>query len=658
MNLQPLYDVKERLEYAAIAGTGLLGEDFRLQRAAENMKPLAAASPVFGKISASLQKLLDAPPEERAGLLLDTLALVDAVAYTQAKSGASGDLEPLEYLGSGTYQQLSRAQLQPLLSALTTTGGGRIDTIKAAWENNPGFFTDFRILPAVVDGLGDGYGEIADLNMEILKKIGPVALPWLRLEFDPAGKRAMGRRVEVIAAIEGADSVPWLKEILPKAKKDVRTSVITALGTAIITDMGTDPENTQLLLDLAKTERSKNRDAVLEGLARQDGEEVHKFWKAELKKNGGTAAWFLGETTADWASELLAEEALAYFEAFFREQKLTQDMTNEADKWQYAIRGKSSPKMLDFWRWMDGHWEDPMMYRKLSGHHSALADQTATWLVDSVCKAGKSPLCDLVRELWDKDPENPRYVAAALVAAALTRPPEEVFDTFSRYVCTAIPPEKDREHIKDLHFAVIQGLAKLSSDTLGMTVTCNSGRVIHFGNDSLIENFDKRWLSLLTESVWTQRRKSDQAYYQLHSSASVISMDVLDVVLSALASPSDPEACAIMVPYLRRRMAETGGFYAYGYMILRYHGSFVGVLEKSLHNNNKLVYGYNIWDLFRAASESLSNQELVNGLREVLAANVIHSSDRSLMEKGIPATIKQLEAGLPFPDWADIWRLK
>ena len=41
MNLQPLFDVKTRLEQAAIAGTGLLAEDFRLQRAAEALKPLA-----------------------------------------------------------------------------------------------------------------------------------------------------------------------------------------------------------------------------------------------------------------------------------------------------------------------------------------------------------------------------------------------------------------------------------------------------------------------------------------------------------------------------------------------------------------------------------------------------------------------------------------
>ena len=78
MKLQPLYDVKERLEQAAIAGTGLLGEDFRLQRAAEGLKPLAAASPVLGKIGAGLNKLLSAPAGERSGLLLDLLALVDA----------------------------------------------------------------------------------------------------------------------------------------------------------------------------------------------------------------------------------------------------------------------------------------------------------------------------------------------------------------------------------------------------------------------------------------------------------------------------------------------------------------------------------------------------------------------------------------------------
>ena len=80
MDLQPLYEVQERLEHAAVAGTGILSEDFRLRRAREGLAPLAAASPVFAKISAGLDALLSAPAEKRGGALLDVLALVDAVA--------------------------------------------------------------------------------------------------------------------------------------------------------------------------------------------------------------------------------------------------------------------------------------------------------------------------------------------------------------------------------------------------------------------------------------------------------------------------------------------------------------------------------------------------------------------------------------------------
>ena len=274
MNLEPLYDVKTRLEQAAIAGTGLLGEDFRLQRAAEALKPLAGASPVFGKIGAGLTQLLSAPSDQRSGLLLDLLALVDAVAYTQGRAGRSGELVPLP-VGREAYRELSYSQLSPLLTALTTTGGGRLEVISSAWENHPEFFTDYRILPAVVNGLGDSYGEVAELNAKILKQVGPAALPLVKESLDPTGNRAMARRVEVVSALEGAGATPWLREILPQAKKEVRAAVLAALGE--------DPENVPLLLELAQTEKGTNRDAVLEALAGQDGEVVAAFWAQELE---------------------------------------------------------------------------------------------------------------------------------------------------------------------------------------------------------------------------------------------------------------------------------------------------------------------------------------------------------------------------------------
>ena len=229
MNLQPLYDVKSRLEQAAIAGTGLLAEDFRLRRAGEELKPLAAASPVFGKIHQGLAGLLAAPREEQGGLLLDLLALTDAVVYTQGVSRADGALEPLPP-GCGVYLPLSYSQLNPLLAALTGKGGGRLAVIKSVQETHPAFLGDFRVLPALISGLGDSYGELAELNAQILKGLGPAPLPLLKEGFDPAGKKDMARRVEVISAIEGAAATPWLREVLPQSKKSVRGAVIEALG--------------------------------------------------------------------------------------------------------------------------------------------------------------------------------------------------------------------------------------------------------------------------------------------------------------------------------------------------------------------------------------------------------------------------------------------
>ena len=296
MNLQPLFDVKSRLEQAAIAGTGLLAEDFRLQRAAENLKPLAAASPVFAKIDSGLQALLSAPAEERSGQLLDLLALVDAVTYTQGTSGITGELSPLP-AGIGTCEPLSYGQLQPLLEALTSTGGGRMNLIKDTWENHPEYFTDFRVLPCLILGLGEGYAELADLIADILKTQKPEITSLMKKDFEPAGKKDMVRRVEVISALEGAAATPWLREVLPEAKKEVRTAIITALGV--------DPQNADFLLELSNGEKGSNRDAVLQGLALREGEEIQKFWSKEVEKNG-QSIYFLAPSSSDWASDLTA----------------------------------------------------------------------------------------------------------------------------------------------------------------------------------------------------------------------------------------------------------------------------------------------------------------------------------------------------------------
>ena len=420
MDLQPLYDMKSRLEQAAIAGTGLLGEDFRLRRAGEELKPLAAVSPVFGKIHQGLAGLLAAPREEQGGLLLDLLALTDAVVYTQGVSRADGALEPLPP-GPGTCLPLSYSQLNPLLAALTGKGGGRQSQVKDIWEAQPAFFGDYRVLPALISGLGDSYGELAELNAQILKGLGPAPLPLLKEGFDPAGKKDMARRVEVISAIEGARATPWLREVLPQSKKSVRAAVIEALGE--------DQENASLLLELAQTERGAQREAVLNALAKQDSAAVRDFWRTETEQSP-VRLWFLKHAPFPWVSDLAAGAFRAQLERLLSEAKITQDSLMDLYLCRRGVLGRSSPKMLDCWRWAEEQRPALSRVSRAPGvRHVDPGTALPHWLLESLQAGGAGPLCQLSLELWEK--KSLPYLACALTAALLTWPAEEVYNRFA-----------------------------------------------------------------------------------------------------------------------------------------------------------------------------------------------------------------------------------
>jgi hypothetical protein len=498
VNLQPLYDVKERLESAAIAGTGLLSEDFRLQRAAEGLRPLAAASPVFAKIDGSLQSLLSAPAEERALLLLDVLALVDAVAYTQGSAGASGELAPLSPKGCGACLELSYIQLHPLLEAVTGSGGGRIGQIREIWEAHPEFFGDYRVLPVLVEHLDESYAELADLYVEILKRQGPSLLPLLREGFDPEGKREMARRVEVIAALSGEGAGAWLRDLLPKSKKDVRTAVITALGL--------DSENNGILLDLSRTERGRNREAVLEALARQDGEAVSAFWKEEIGKNADSVK-YLALSGTDWASDLAAAAFRSQLEGLLAgDGQAAKETLALLDSCHAAISGKSSPAMLDCWRWIDGHLNALGKLKSASGApHSKLGETLPAWLLESLCQTGPGPLCGLALELWSRHQDQARYLPHGMVASLLTRSAEEVFEAFSSYlVIHKTLMNNAREQI--FNRAALEGLSRVfwnrerSRYEISYHTIYSRYVPVYSRCWPVLQPLDPRWYDLLTEN--------------------------------------------------------------------------------------------------------------------------------------------------------------
>ena len=635
MNLQPLYDVKARLEQAAIAGTGLLGEDFRLQRAAESLKPLAAASPVFGKIDGGLRALLSAPAEERAGLLLDLLALVDAVAYTQGKTGMAGELEPLP-TGGGTFQQISYGQLSPLLTALTTTGGGRLEIIQSAWEDHPEFFTDYRVLPAVVDGLGDSYGEIAELNAKILKQSGPAALPLLKEGFDPAGNRAMARRVEVISALEGAGATPWLREVLPQAKKDVRAAVLTALGK--------DAKNLSLLLELAQTEKGANRDAVLKALAGQEGEPVASFWAREVEKHSQSVK-FLEPSNEEWAIQLVASGLRQRLEQFLDGGKRpSYEEGTDLTTWCWSLGRKDSPAMLDFWRWADSRMEDIDQLKDEKDRSFFFGVKLTDRLLDILRHTGPGPLRDYCIGLFDSHPAMTRYLQISFLAAVLSLPAAEVFEKYGPCILTEEPAE-DAERKKTLNTVLLRALGDVWWYPQGE-------RYNVFGGQPAAEPLDIRWIERLTQAVYTdvQRRGRTSPFACYWED-----VPEFDRTLMRLVNQSDGRCRELMIPYLRKRLEEMGLPYHYSRWLIQLGGSPRGLLGKALAKNPKANHLYTVWQLMYDVWQALSADETIALLEEVLAEGAFQKQAAPHIQKAIPWTIEQLRAGKDFPsniDWS------
>lgn len=635
MNLQPLFDVKARLEQAAIAGTGLLAEDFRLQRAAENLKPLAAASPVFAKIDNGLQTLLSAPAEERSGQLLDLLALVDAVVYTQGTSGIAGELTPLP-TGVGTCAPLSYGQLQPLLEALTSTGGGRTNLIKDIWENHPEYFGDFRVLPFVIRGLGEGYAELADLIADILKAQPPEITPLLKKDFDPAGKKDMVRRVEVISALEGPAATSWLKEVLPEAKKDVRTAIITALGA--------DSQNTEFLLELSKSERGSNRDAALQSLALQEGDEIQKFWNKEVSKNSRSVR-FLAPSFSGWASDLTAAGLRNRLEkALAASKPVSMEDEEELRLWLDAANHKSSPAMLDFWRFADEHSDSISQLKNHNGRPLEFDTQLADRLFYFLCDTGTRPLCDLCRELWEKNTGQSRWLPHAVLAALLTCPAAEVYDCFSPYVLTTKPlvGSKQKQEFND---AVLKGLSHVSWSEEKNTY------VIAAGNLPLAQPLDSRWIGRLTGAVWKTSFERQQLPFHIGEQ-----LESFDICLVRLVNPSEEEMRALIIQWLRGRAVETGCFSTYSRFLLSLGVSPRGILGESMKRCKRTPSLYLVWDLLNEASAVLPTEEIVFLLEEVQATGLFRKSPDETGETVFMKTIADLRAGRPFPEW-NAWNI-
>lgn len=344
MNLDALFALRERLENAAIAGVQLVGEDFRLKRAVEEIEPYTKAAAVFAQIHKLCLELLEGSAADPSAALLDALALIDAVLTTQGKifEGESKEIAWRE-AKEDLYQQIAYSRIKPVLEALSTSGSGRHAVISEALENEPEIFRDYRMKARMVAALGDSYSEIGDLAKNWLCQGGEELLPLLKEGFDPKGKKEMTRRMEIIDHLFGGKENEFYREMIADANKEVREAAIFALRH--------EKSNEELLFSLAKTEKGKCKEAALKALSYMDSQNAREYIRGALLKKSEEVAPLLYASKEEWVSDILAEALEKEYAEYLKSRKegkeAQEKMKGKMETLLFSAVGKYSEKMIE-----------------------------------------------------------------------------------------------------------------------------------------------------------------------------------------------------------------------------------------------------------------------------------------------------------------------
>jgi hypothetical protein len=263
MSIPILKQVYEETRRVAVAGSAVAAGDFRLKKLIPPLEQAGAKAPVFARVAQAATALVEAKEKDSPDALLELSTLVTAILYTQGETGAAGTLEAIEtteLAPVGT--QASARVLKPLLDALTTTGSGRVETIKDAHER--GVFRDLRLMLPAVGALDDPYPEIAEfIADEVLPLYGKAIVAELQARFDAKGKAGDARRLRLLHRLDAESTRELVTQALEGGSRDVKVAAVECLGGR--------PEDLRYLVEQTAAKSREVRVAAYQALAHIDG---------------------------------------------------------------------------------------------------------------------------------------------------------------------------------------------------------------------------------------------------------------------------------------------------------------------------------------------------------------------------------------------------
>ena len=412
MNFEPLYELKNRLENVAVVGINLAKDDFRLQRAVEQIKEYSTVAKVFKQIYDMGQKLLS-DDEDKCDIFLDLLALLDAVLCTQAITYSGEKPQEIKTIAKSKdfYKELHYSELSPLIYAFTETGGGRYQVIENTIKNTPEIFNDFRVKTYMIHGLSDSYTAIGDLMIEELGKLGKEIIPLLKDGFNPQGKREMLARLDIISHIGKENENDFYKYCIENGSKEIKEFAIGALKYS--------QDNIDYILDLTKTEKGKLKNKAFEVLSYMNDSRAEKEWDKFFKKKPLENIEYLRGTDQQWATDYLNNFIGVYIEELKNRSLKTAEerriVENEVTRICSVILNKRTDKILSLFK-------DLYPYNKYE-----IKKILSFYIVTDLNKE----LTDLIKELARK--YEGEFLEQEFLISLIKDKPETVYKNFSKY---------------------------------------------------------------------------------------------------------------------------------------------------------------------------------------------------------------------------------
>ncbi|CAN5442187.1 hypothetical protein BH09MYX1_BH09MYX1_46660 [soil metagenome] len=233
MPRETLRKLSENVERLLVAGAHLAQGDSGLERDKAALEKLVAqlgakAPPVLAKLAEAAGKARTAKPKEQAHDVL-TLATTTAQVRAAQTQLASVDAdEPLTVVGEiGT--PCNAKDLYALHDALVEKGPGRMEKVAEALER--GDVADLRLVHAVVQALGDSYGELAErVSNEVVPAFGRAIIEPVRSRLKFPGRVVDGRRLKALVAVEKEASRPLVEQALREGSPEMREAALEAVA--------------------------------------------------------------------------------------------------------------------------------------------------------------------------------------------------------------------------------------------------------------------------------------------------------------------------------------------------------------------------------------------------------------------------------------------